>query len=244
MKRLALIPLALMMAGPALAADAGVRSVTVSGMAERKVVPDEAHITVNLNAMDKKMATARAAHDEKLGKLMEIVRSAGIDDKKVRTESSNISPVYHYDNDAKGKSVRSFDGYRVQTNIDITVADTKKLGGLMEKISSAGFEEGANTEWGNLMSVYYTISDPVKLREDMLTEAMNNAKDKATKLANAAGANIARVYQITEGSTPNYAGAPAPMMMRMAAPGAAPAMAPPAGEQQLESTVTVTYELQ
>ena len=210
------------------------------------MVPDEAHITVNLNAMDKKMAAARAAHDEKLGKLMEIVKSEGIDQKKVRTESSNIQPVYHYDNDAKGKSVRSFDGYRVQTNIDITVMDTKKLGELMEKISSAGFEEGANTEWGNLLSVNYTISDPTKLREEMLTEAMDNAKYKATKLANAAGANIARVYQISEGNTPRFTpyAVAAPMMMRMAAPAGAAAMAPPAGEQELESTVTVTYELQ
>lgn len=245
MRKILFVSLMVVVANPAFAAPEmlAVRTVTVTGVAEHKVVPDEAHITVNLNAMDKKIAVAKATHDAKLSKLMGIVKDAGIDEKKVSTQSSSTQPVYHYDNDGKGKNVRTFDGYRVQTNIDITVSDTKKLGGLMEAISSAGLEEGADSEWGNLMSVNYTISNPMKLREEMLVEAMDNAKEKAAKLAEAAGAVIGSVYQISEGDTPRFA----PMPMAMQAPrgysDAAARIAPPAGEQQLESTVNVTYEL-
>ena len=225
---------------------APIRSITVSGQAERKVVPDEAHINVNLNAQDKDMAKARAAHQGKLDALMKIVDEAGIDERKVRTQSSNLQPVYTYRNN-NGQSERVFEGYRAQTNLDITVGDTKKLGGLMDKIAAAGFEQGANTEWGDLMSVYYTLSDPDKVRDEMLVQAIGNAKEKAERMASAASASLGNVYQINEQGTPQFQPVMAPMMAR--APGfgvmadAKMEAAPPAGEQNVQSNVTVTYEL-
>ncbi len=232
-----------LLATPALA-DSAIRSITVSGMAERKVVPDEAHIQVNLNAQDKDMAAARTAHQAKLEKLIKLVIAAGIEEKKVSTQQSNIQPVYTYRSGANGTNERVFQGYRVQTNLDITVADTKKLGGLMNSIANGGFEQGANTEWGNLTSMYYTLSDPDKTRDELLTDAIANAKSKAQRMAKAAGAELGDVYQINENGTAQFR----PMMMAkgamaMSADSRAE-MAPPAGEQELQSNVTVTYELQ
>lgn len=223
-----------------------IRSITVSGMEERKVVPDEAHITVNLNAQDKDMNKARAAHQQKLAKLMDIVKKNGIDERKVSTQSSNIQPVYTYRNDASGNSQRVFEGYRAQTQLDITVPDTKKLGTLMDQIASAGFEQGANTEWGNLISVYYTLSDPDKVRDEMLVKAIANARAKASRMADAAGASLGKVYSINESGTPQFQPVMAPMMARAGMAKAEMAMdaAPPAGEQNVQSNVTVTYELQ
>ena len=224
---------------------APIRSITVSGLAERKVVPDEAHITVNLNAQDKDLAKARSAHQAKLAKLMKIVADAGIDERKVATRSSSLQPIYTYRNE-NGQSQRVFEGYRAQTELDVTVGDTKKLGALMDKIASAGFEQGANTEWGSLMSVYYTLSDPDTLRDEMLVQAIGNAKAKAQRMASAAGASLGNVYQINENGTPQFQPMLAPMMARAELASAADAKmqsAPPAGEQELQSNVTVTYEL-
>lgn len=238
---------ATLLASPAMAQElAPVRSITVNGLAERKVVPDEAHIQVNLNAQDKDMAKARAAHQQKLAKLMDIVKKAGLEEKKVATQSSNIQPVYTYRNAANGQSQRVFEGYRVQTSLDITVGDTSKLGALMDQIASAGFEQGANTEWGNLMNVYYTLANPEKTRDEMLVAAIANARAKAERMADAAGADLGDVYQINENGTPQFRPIMAPMMARaesMAAGMAKMDAAPPAGEQELQSNVTVTYEL-
>lgn len=246
MKRFAAVLLsATLLASPAMAQQEvlAIRSITVSGMSERKVVPDEAHINVNLNAQHKDMATAKSAHNTKLTKLMDIVKKAGIDEKKVRTQSSNVQPVYTYQPPNK----RTFEGYRVQTNLDITVGDTSKLGGLMDSITSAGFEQGANTEWGDLMSVYYTLSNPDAIRDEMLMAAIANAKAKAGRMASAAGAELGNVYQINEQGTSQFR----PVMVMAArsemAPPAMPmakdSYAPPAGEQEVQANVTVTYEL-
>lgn len=240
---------AALLAAPAQAQElAAIRSITVSGQAQRKVVPDEAHINVNLNAQDKDMAKARAAHQQKLARLLALVDKAGIDEKKVRSQSSNVQPVYTYRNDGKGNNQRVFEGYRVQTSLDITVGDTSKLGGLMDSIARAGFEQGANTEWGNLISVYYTLADPDKLRDDLLVQAIANARAKAERMADAADAKLGAVYQINEQGTsqfvPMLARPAAPMMMKAGmADAAMTEAAPPAGEQEVQSNVTVTYEL-
>lgn len=234
----------LLLATPALAQEVKIpRTITVNGLAERKVVPDEAHMTVNLSATEKKLAAAKSAHDAKLKKLLSLTKDAGIPEKHVRTQHSNVQPIYSYKNDTNGRNTRYFDGYRVQTNLDITVADTEKLGDLMEAVMGAGFEKNTNEEWGQLVNVYYTLSKPEKIRDEMLTEAIANAKVKAERMASAAGSSIGRVYAITEGGAPQFH-PPMPMMaMKMAGGVADAAMAPPAGEQEVNASVTVSYEL-
>lgn len=225
-----------------------IRSITVTGMAERKVVPSEAHIQVNLNSMAMKLADAKTAHDKKLKKLMGIVKAEGIDEKKVRTENSNIQPIYDYRHDAKtNQSIRVFKGYRAQTNLDITVADSEKVGSLTDKITTAGFEEGANTEWGNLLNLDYRIANPEQISDELLAQAIANAREKADRMASAAGASIDRVYQVHENGAPNFNYPRAVPMMAMAkmegGAAADAAYAPPAGEQNVQATVSVTFEL-
>lgn len=226
------------------------RTITVSGHANRKLVPDEAHLAVNLNSMKMKMAEAKSAHDEKLKKLLEITSSEGVEEKKVRTESSTVQPIYEYVDPAPNainqQPTRVFKGYRVQTQLDVTVMDTTKVGALMEKITEAGFEQGANTEWGNLLDLQYRVSEPEKKRDELLADAITAARAKAEQMAKAAGSGVARVQQISEGGVSGYA-PPRPMMamarMAEADMSAGAAVAPPSGEQNLEANVSVTFEL-
>lgn len=222
------------------------RTISVTGQAERKIAPDEAHLQVNLNAQEVKLAEAKKAHDAKLNKLIAITRDAGISDNKIRTESSNTQPIYIYENDQKtGQSKRIFKGYRVQTNVDVTINDTTKLADIMDKITLAGFEKGANTEWGNLLNLYYTISKPDAIRDEIMIEAISNARSKAQKMATAAGAEIARVHSINESSSPQFIGHPKQLfaMSKSLTTDSVEAVAPPAGEQQMNAIVTVVYEL-
>ena len=231
---------------------AGVRTISVSGQANRKLVPDEAHLRVNLNSMLPKMAEAKAAHDEKLKALLEITKAEGIEERKVRTESSMVQPIYEYVNTPvtatmpNPQPTRVFRGYRVQTQLDITVVDTAKVGVLMEKITEAGFEKDANTEWGNLLDLNYQVSEPEKKRDELLGEAITVARAKAERMAAAAGSSVARVQQISEGNVSDYNPRPVPMMamakMSMAEADGAP-VAPPTGEQNLQANVSVVFEL-
>lgn len=231
------------LAMPALADELKpVRSITVTGQAERKVVPDEAHINFNVSAMNAKLAAAKSEHDDKLRKVIDIAKSAGIEEAQIKTDSATIQPQYNYENN---KQV--FKGYRVATSLDITVKKTESVGTLMEKLTNAGLENKTDNEWMGLMSVNYTISNPNKIRDEMASDAIKNARAKAEQMAAAAGASLGQVYQVNEGNAPSF-NYPRPMpMMAMArsneiAPPAIPVV-PPAGEQEVNASVTVTYEL-
>lgn len=257
---IALISVALIVVGvrpTVIAAGTGVRTISVSGQANRKLVPDEAHLRVNLNSMKMKMAEAKTAHDEKLRALLEITKAEGVEERKVRTESSAVQPIYEYVNTPvtaivpNPQPTRVFRGYRVQTQLDITVVDTAKVGVLMEKITEAGFEKDANTEWGNLLDLNYQVSEPEKKRDELLAEAITAARAKAERMADAAGTSVAGVQSINEGNVSNYN--PMPRMMMAAAkaesmesgllePPPLP-IAAPTGEQNLQANVSVVFEL-
>lgn len=231
------------------------RTISVSGQANKKLVPDEAHLRVNLNSMNMKMAEAKADHDEKLRALLEIAKSEGVEERKLRTESSSVQPVYEYVNPPITASMpnpqpkREFKGYRVQTLLDMTVVDTAKVGVLMEKITEAGFEKDANTEWGNLLELNYQVSEPEKKRDELLAEAIAAARSKAERMASAAGARVVGVQSISEGRVNHLLNSP-PLpiaAMRSVAMDAVSAetvpVTPPSGEENLQASVSVVFEL-
>ena len=228
--------------GTVFAAEAvAIRSITVSGMAERKVAPDEARVNITIAATNMKLETAKADHDKKLRTVMAIAKKAGIDDAQMKTQNSSVQPQYTYENNK-----RNFKGYVVQTNLEITVKKIDAVGGLLEKLASAGLESGDTQEWGNLINVNYQLANPDKIRDEMLTDAIRNARAKAEKMVVAANASIGAVIQINEGGAPqfNFPSRPMPMMAMaksMSADEAAPA--PPVGEQQVNANVTVIFEL-
>lgn len=240
---LVMLALSLLLAGKAHAASemAPVRSITASGTAERKVTPDEAHVSVTVGAMNMKLEAAKAEHDKKLRDVMAIADKAGIDKPQMKMLSSSTQPNYTWENNRQ-----VFKGYRVSTTIDLTLKKPDILGGLLEKLSSAGLESGSAQEWGSMINVSYTLSNPDKLRDEMLADAIKNARAKAENMAAAAGASIGNVIQINESGTPQFP--PLPMMARavaMKAMDGAAAMetAPPAGEQSVTANVTVVFEL-
>lgn len=241
---LVMLLMTLLLATNARAADmVPVRSVTVNGQAERKVAPDEARVNVTIAATNAKMEAAKAEHDKKLRDVMDIAKKAGIEEKHLKTNHSSTQPQYTWENNKQ-----NFKGYQVQTSLEITVKDVAKVGALLEKLSSAKLEQGMGQEWGNLINVSYTIGEPDKVRDEMLAEAIKNARGKAENMASAAGASVGSVLQITESGAPQFMPIPMPMMakgggvMAMAAD-ARMESAPPVGEQAVTANVTVVFEL-
>lgn len=218
-----------------------IRTISVSGTAERKLVPDEGHIYINVGATDLKMAAAKTKHDAKLKKIFAITDKQGIDRKHLSTQSSSVQPHYEYSDNRQ-----IFRGYRMQTSLDIKVSDINKTPALVEQLMSAGLKEQDQQNYGQFISTSYTLSNPDKIREEMAAEAIRKAREKADKLAAAAGTSVIGVYQINESEAPQFY--PRPMMaMAMKAGGAGDAssesVAPPTGEQEVRSTVNIIFEI-
>lgn len=214
------------------------RTVSVTGYAEEKLAPDEAKLFVTVHTENRDLNTAKKEQDEKVAKLMKVVKSLNIEqgDGNVRTLYANLQPVYDYQQQT-GKP--KFRAYQLENQIEMTLDKVEVAGPLMDKLVEAGFDRIGNIQFG--------LKDERKKREALMEEALKDARDKAGKMAAALGATLGKPMTISESGS--YTPPPMPMMrnMAMAADMAESKSMPtysPTGVIEIQQTVNVTFELQ
>ncbi len=211
------------------------RIVSVTGQGEAKAAPNMVQVQIGVETEDK---TAQAALQENSTKTTSVISSIlelNIEDKDIQTTNFSIHSTY----DEKGQKVT---GYRVTNTVAVKIRgideDKDKAGKLLDEVVKVG----ANSIYG----INFGIEDPSALLEEARVAAMENAKEKATQLAEAGDASVGQVLQISEnsGSMPvfreiSYGLGGAEMAMDQAA-------APPmqAGEQTITAQVQVIFELE
>ncbi len=149
------------------------------GEGKIEYVPDTA--TVILGVRVEKAATAADAlsqMNDKIKKITDAVTTQGIPTPDIKTESYNLSPAYDY-KDGTSK----ISGYNASQNLDIKVRAVDKNTDLVNKVVAAAGDNGTNEVHG----VNYLIDNPNDLRQKARIMAIEDARGKATALAEAAG---------------------------------------------------------
>lgn len=228
------LPLFLLAATPALAADAMPRTVSVSGEAKEDVAPDRAVLSGQLVSKAKKLPEAKEANDGLVERVLAVAKQFDIPKEKVSASNVYISPEYTYN---QGTNKQEQIGYIVTRQLSITM---DKLD-IHERVLSALVENGIEQVNG----VSFTIADPEERQNALRAKAVQNARARAQTLAAAAGAKLGKVITIT---TDGASSPPAmPMMARsfakadMAESSVAPSLP---GMQTLQERVSVTFALE
>ncbi len=208
---------------------------TISVYADAKVsaAPDIATLSFGVNTGRQPTAKAAIALVKKnMTAIIAAVKKAGIEEKDISTESFWLNPVYDYQN---GTQIPR--GFEANQSLSVKVRDLDIVGDVLTVATSAG----ANQAGG----INFAIDNPDALNAEAREKAIKKAQAKAKVLADTLGMNLGRLTGFNEGM--NYGG-PVPMMakgMGMGGGGmeADAGMAIPAGEQDIVSNVTLTYEL-
>jgi len=152
------------------------KTLSVTGMATTSVNPDL--LTVNFGIEIQK-PTAKQALEEN-SKMMKSVVSAlktvGITESEISTSSLSIYPVYEYINDELlGIQTRELVGYKVSNILSV---ETEKL-----NLAAIIIDDGVNAGVNRVDSVHYSLSPQkqMELKDDLLEQAITNAKSKAQK---------------------------------------------------------------
>jgi uncharacterized protein YggE len=152
------------------------KTISVTGTATTKVEPDLLHIQFGVETQEKTANEALQKNSELMSSVIEAVKGAGIVESELSTSSLNIYPVYdqHYD-ELTNVYTQNLIGYRVSNVLSV---DTKKLDTAASIIDNA-VNAGAN----RVDSVFFTLSPEthLKIKDDLLEKAINNAKSKAEK---------------------------------------------------------------
>lgn len=208
-------------------------TVTVSGEGKVSASPDLAMLS--LGVQTGRQPTSEAAMTmlkKNMDAIIAAVKKAGVEEKDISTENFWLNPAYDWTD--KGQVPR---GFEANQSIRVKVRNLDKASEILGAATAAG----ANQAGG----IQFTIDDPEKLKAEAREKAIAQAKEKAEILAKNLGKSLGRMRGFVEGGA-----AIPPMMMYdrammgMGGGSAESAAVPlPAGEQEIATQVSLTYEL-
>ena len=221
--------LALLMLGAcALAEDA---KLTVQGTGIVALDPDTATITLGVRESSEDVGEAQSLVSEKLTNVVEKLKSMGVRDEDIHTNSIDIFEDYNYSDDYDDDARIC---YAASNTISVTVSDIENAG----KYIDAVFEAGANTFSG----ISFSASDTEGAKKRALELSVKNARDKAEVLAAAAGMKITGISAIAEQGSGIYNNYFAANSFDVAMEKAAGDAGTPVFSEQIQVSATVSIE--
>lgn len=205
--------------------------ISVSGVGEVKVKPDEVVINFGVENRSKQLDEARKQVDSKAAAVINYLKKQGVEERHIQTSYINVFPVYN--NGDLGSPAP--DMYMAQKTMTVVIKKLNKFDELMSGLYAVGINR--------IDGISFRAADMEKHQAEARKRAVANAKAKATMLTGELGSKINRLYSIDESSSGN--GGPSPMYkssMRMEAQMAedsGPSIA--GGEVVVSSLVNVTF---
>ena len=234
---------ALVFANPGAGADemkTRLSTISVNGNGKISAVPDLAEINVGVATQAPTAQQALAANSEAMTTLQALLKERGVAAKDVQTTQIQVNPQYSQPRPQRpgqpqAEFVPRIVAYRVDNSVQVTSRQIAKLGALLDALVQAGANQ--------IHGIQFRVGEPEKLLDEARKRAMADARRKAELLAGEAGVVLGSPVSIQEeGAAPMPPPMPyAPRMMGMMAAESAVPVA--AGEQEMNVTVQVIYEM-
>jgi len=207
------------------------RTITINGQGKIKSVPDVAKIQGGVEIKKNSANEAQTETSTKISKIIDQVKTKGIEEKDIKTDQVSAYPNYDYNNGAN-----TIDGYIARTTITVTIRDISKGQEMLDLMTANG---ATSISGPNL-----TFSDEkmVELKKQAQEAAVQDARKRADDLAKAGNTKIGKVITITE----NYVseGNPIPYLTldaKSVESSRINSISP--GEDEITAQITITYSL-
>jgi uncharacterized protein len=219
------------------------------GNAQATIKPDKVTLSLSVETTNKTATAALFANSEAMNKVLNALKAGGVRENETSTSFFNISPNYKpIDQQQEGQyfppiESRDIISYTVTNSITV---DSYNLLNVSQWIDIA-VQAGVN----DVSSIYFSLSDEKSeaVKNDLLKQAITNAKGKADIAASALDLKVIGVKSISiEALGGFYPMQREPFLAQDATSAAsAPAVRPPtpiiAGEQEVTSTVNIVFFL-
>src|ERR687891_2660149 len=221
-------------------------TIYVMGSAQTMVKPDKVTLSLSVETTNTTANAALNANSEAMNKALNALKVAGVPENETSTSFFNISPNYNLTNQQEGQDQyfpppienRDIISYTVTNSITV---DSYNLLNVSQWIDTA-VQAGVN----DISSIYFSLSDEKSeaIKNDLLKQAVADAKSKADIAAAALGLNVIGVKSINIESTGGIPPSPPqPLFTRESVEAAAPTGGPPTpiivGEQEVISSVGI-----
>lgn len=169
--------------GHAGAAEAVERNtVAVHGKGELSVQPDHASIRIGVNTLAQTAEKAVRENAAAAEKIRQALLISGVKTKDIRTVAYNVYP--QYDRDQKIES------YSASYDLAVETDDLAKLSATLDTC----VRSGAN----NINSIEFSLKNEKKYKQEALTLAVKDAREKAEVIARTLGKRLGEALSVSE----------------------------------------------
>jgi len=210
-------------------------TITVSDKGEIYVKPDLALTTFSVINEAKTVTEAINKNTEKMNAIINFIKDQGVEDKDLKTTSFNIYPRYEWYEKigippySQGRRVLV--AYEVRQSLEVKIRDMEKIGDIIQGATDAGANQVGELQ--------FTIDNLDEFKKQAREQAIEKAKTKAKELASQLGVKLVRITNFSErGVVPRYYELEKAVGMEVEE---APQIQ--TGENKIEVTVTITYEI-
>jgi uncharacterized protein YggE len=208
-------------------------TISVTGTGRSTIAPDRVTFTLGVQTVAPTVDQAVSENNQRIASVIAALKKGGAADKEIRTSNFSVYPQQDY---SQQSQLPRITGYQVVNNITVTRENVTDAGRLLQ----AAVNAGVNTASG----LTFLVSDPARGRSEGLKAAFDDARARATILAQAAGRSVGRALMIDEGSPAQPGPRPMAMqgraMMAKADVGEVPVEA---GDQEQSYSVSVVFEM-
>jgi uncharacterized protein YggE len=208
--------------------------IWVNGEGKVTAVPDTAILTLGIEAQELTVAEARDEAAEAMTRVMDTLKSTGIDEDDIQTQYFNIQEVTRWDNDRQQQTVI---GYQVTNTVTVKVRDITRVSAVIDSVTAAG------GDLTRINSLAFTIDDPSFFQEQARADAVADAAAKANQLADLADIKLGKPTYISESSyipSPIYRDV---VTVGQGVPEATPTTPVSPGEMEITVNVQIGYAI-
>ena len=234
LRSLALIALCLGTVLP-LSAQERTRTISVSGEAEVRVVPDEAVLRFGVESSGTDLAAVTAASDRVVDAITAIAARYDIPTERVRTDVLQLRP--DYDRRRTGDEILTIlTSFHAARTVMVTVRDLGDIDDILRDAVAAG----AN----RIDGVEFRSTDLREHRDEARLRAIDAAREKAEALAGRLGQSLDAPLSISEGRYPSYGqGMTQNVMYNAPASGGSTSESVSPGQISIRARVSVVFAL-
>jgi uncharacterized protein YggE len=216
---------AALLTAPALAQVIPPAAISVTGEATVSVPPDLAEIDGGVTSEAKTAREASEANNAAMGKVLQALKGAGIEEKDIQTSRLSLQPQ----STPNRSGPSAIAGYRASNRVTIRVRDVTKVANVIDTLVGAGANE--------IGGINFVVSQASKLLDEARERAVADARRKAEIYAKAAGVTLGAPLSISE------QGNSAPVPYRRMAAGMAASAPVAQGEETLAVSVSVSWAI-
>jgi uncharacterized protein YggE len=145
-------------------------TISVSGEAVVKVIPDEVILTMGIETWHRELSVAKRRNDERVSDVIKLAKRHGIETREIQTDYISIEPQYEipYDRTA-------IDGYFVRKTIVLTLHELDKFDSFLSDVTEAGVT--------HVHGIQFRTTELRKYRDQARSLALQAAKEKASDMA-------------------------------------------------------------